>query len=132
MEEERALAVQQAVDESVSLKLKKLQVRLEKMEKENQDLKELNKCLIENQKIYQQRMQEFEERELKSVKERDDKIADLEEQVRDFMLFIEAQKLLETSGNGGELRDGSVLALPVNLGPSKSSSRISRQGKKKR
>lgn len=41
MEEERALAVQQAVDESVSLKLKKLQVRLEKMEKENQDLKEV-------------------------------------------------------------------------------------------
>lgn len=48
------------------------------------------------------------------------------------MLFIEAQKVLETSGNGAELRDGSVLALPANLAPSKSSTRTVRQGKKKR
>jgi hypothetical protein len=60
------------------------------------------------------------------------KIWDCVFQVRDFMLFIEAQKVLETSGNGAELRDGSVLALPANLAPSKSSSRNSRQGKKKR
>ena len=58
--------------------------------------------------------------------------AGLRFQVRDFMLFIEAQKVLETSGNGAELRDGSVLALPANLAPSKSSTRTARQGKKKR
>jgi BRCA1-associated protein len=132
MEEEKALAIQQAVDESVSLKMRKLQVRLENMEKETRDLRELNKCLIENQKVYQQRIKEFEEREKNSVKERDEKIADLEEQVRDFMFMIEAQKVLETRGNGAELRDGSVLALPANLAPSKSSSRTVRQGKKKK
>lgn len=42
MEEERAAAVQQAVDESVSLKLRKLQVRLENMEKESRDLREVH------------------------------------------------------------------------------------------
>lgn len=41
MEEERALAVQQAVDESVSFKLRKVQARLENMEKENRDLREV-------------------------------------------------------------------------------------------
>lgn len=48
------------------------------------------------------------------------------------MFMIEAQKVLETRGNGAELRDGSVLALPANLAPSKSSSRTVRQGKKKK
>jgi len=42
MEEEKAIAVQQAVDESVSLKLRKLHVRLENMEKESRDLREVN------------------------------------------------------------------------------------------
>lgn len=41
MEEEKALAIQQAVDESVSLKMRKLQVRLENMEKESRDLREV-------------------------------------------------------------------------------------------
>lgn len=41
MEEEKALAIQQAVDESVSLKMRKLQVRLENMEKETRDLREV-------------------------------------------------------------------------------------------
>ena len=42
MEEERALAIQQAVDDSVSLKLRKLQARLENMEKESRDLREVH------------------------------------------------------------------------------------------
>lgn len=44
MEEERALAIQQAVDESVNLKLRKLQTRLESMEKESRDLREVHSC----------------------------------------------------------------------------------------
>ncbi len=36
---------------------------------------------------------------------------DLEEQVRDLMVFIEAQRAVEAAG-GSELRDGAVVALP--------------------
>jgi hypothetical protein len=53
-------------------------------------------------------------------------------QVRDFMVFIEAQKMLETSANGAEIRDGSVLVLPATPTPSKPSSRTLRSGKKKK
>lgn len=132
LEEERELTVQQAVEAAVSLKLRKLQVRFEKGERESRDLQELNRSLIENQKVYQQRLKELEERDEKVIKEKDEKIADLEEQVRDFMVFIEAQKMLETSANGAEIRDGSVLVLPATPTPSKPSSRTLRSGKKKK
>jgi hypothetical protein len=53
MEEEIALAVQQAVDESVSLKLRKLQTRLENMEKESRDLREVHFLFVFwNKQIY--------------------------------------------------------------------------------
>lgn len=48
------------------------------------------------------------------------------------MVFIEAQKMLETSANGAEIRDGSVLVLPATPTPSKPSSRTVRTGKKKK
>ena len=48
------------------------------------------------------------------------------------MVFIEAQKMLESSANGAEIRDGSVLALPATPTPSKPSSRTVRAGKKKK
>lgn len=40
---------------------------------------------------------------------RDAKVADLEEQVRDLMVFLDAQRVIEA--DGGELRDGSVVGV---------------------
>ncbi len=54
-------------------------------------------------------------------------------QVRDLMVFIEAQRALETTTGGAEIRDGTVLALPANVSPStKSNGRSLKAGKKKK
>ncbi|KAH9542492.1 hypothetical protein CY35_13G010200 [Sphagnum magellanicum] len=133
MEEDREAAIQHAVEGVLNHKMRKLQARCEKVEMENRDLKELNKSLTDNQKLYQQRIKEVEEREQKETKERDARIADLEDQVRDLMVFIEAQRALETTTGGAEIRDGTVLALPANVSPStKSNGRSLKAGKKKK
>jgi BRCA1-associated protein len=46
LEEERELTVQQAVEAAVSLKLRKLQVRFEKGERESRDLQEVQLHLL--------------------------------------------------------------------------------------
>jgi BRCA1-associated protein len=72
-------------------------------------------------------------REQKETKERDARIADLEDQVRDLMVYIEAQRALETTTGGAEIRDGTILALPANVSPStKSNGRSLKAGKKKK
>lgn len=40
---------------------------------------------------------------------KDAQVADLEEQVRDLMVFLDAQRVIE--GEGGELRNGSVVGV---------------------
>ncbi|CAI7802511.1 unnamed protein product [Closterium sp. NIES-54] len=53
-------------------------------------------------------------REKAAVAARDEKIKDLEEQVRDLMVFIEAQKIVEREGGAGTaegIREGTVLAV---------------------
>jgi BRCA1-associated protein len=62
MEEDREAAIQHAVEGVLNHKMRKLQARCEKVEMENRDLKELNKSLTDNQKLYQQRIKEVEER----------------------------------------------------------------------
>eukprot|EP00897_Mesotaenium_endlicherianum_P000414 jgi/Mesen1/10373/ME000080S09757 len=109
---ERDDALLKAVENSTSMKLQKLQDRLARVEKEKEFLRQVNDSLIKNQKQYQQRLKDSDERETKVREEHSSKVADLEEQVRDLMVYIEAQRILESSADAAELKDGSLLAMP--------------------
>eukprot|EP00850_Spirogloea_muscicola_P009482 SM000053S17439 [mRNA] locus=s53:368169:371669:- [translate_table: standard] len=128
-QEEKEAAMQQAAEQGASSKLDKAHAQLDKVEKEKEFLRQVNEALIKNQKQWQERFQEQEAREKRKVEEQDLKIRDLEEQVRDLMVFIEAQKTLELSGHGAELKDGTLLALPEPPAPSLSSKRATKLGR---
>ncbi|CAI5479023.1 unnamed protein product [Closterium sp. Yama58-4] len=111
-ERDEAVAAAEAARESV--KVQKLQSRLERAEQEKEFLRQVNDSLIKNQKQWQERFKQQEEREKAAVAARDDKIKDLEEQVRDLMVFIEAQKIVEREGGAGTaegIREGTVVAV---------------------
>lgn len=116
VKQERELAISQAMEKAVNVKLQKLQAKLDKAEKERRFLEQVNESMKANQESWQSAIKSAEAREKAAIKERDDRIAELEEQVRDLMLNIEAQRVLETSGPS-EIRDGTILSLPATSAP---------------
>eukprot|EP01018_Ginkgo_biloba_P013493 Gb_28513 [translate_table: standard] len=103
-------------------------LKLQKLQEDNNFLNEVNKSLTANQELWKKKIEEIERREQLAIKARDEKIADLEEQVRDFMVYIEAQKTLENCSNSAEIRDGTILPLP----PESTSRTTRRAGKMSR
>ncbi len=88
--------------------------KLEKLSKEVEFLRDINKSLVSNQEEWKTRM---EQQQKDNTKE--NRIQELEEQLRDMMFFIEAQKTVQNAG--GELQDGSVVVVP-NAAPPPSAS----------
>ncbi|KAL3677529.1 hypothetical protein R1sor_027477 [Riccia sorocarpa] len=122
-------AVSLAVEKAMSLKLQRLQQEMKKLQEDNEFLQQVNQSLVDNQKRWQQKFKEQEEREKVAVKERDQKIAELEEQVRDFMVYIETGRMLESSTNAAEIREGTILPLPATVSKPARSSKLGRKKK---
>mmetsp|Transcript_32174 Transcript_32174/g.102481 ORF Transcript_32174/g.102481 Transcript_32174/m.102481 type:complete len:294 (+) Transcript_32174:103-984(+) len=75
--------------------------------KERDFLKSLSDTLIGNQKEWQSKVGAAEA----TAKAREDEAVDLREQVRDLMVFLEAQSTLKNAEDGGELAEGTVLGV---------------------
>lgn len=109
--EETEKEIAEAVDKAVSLKLQKLQAKLDRCIKEKKFLDDINENLLKNQEIWKAKIQEIEEREEKAVGLKDAKIRDLEDQLKDLMLHLEAGHAVEQLSMSDEVDDGSVLKL---------------------
>eukprot|EP00249_Psilotum_nudum_P016198 c25711_g1_i1 orf=236-1768(-) len=127
---QRDAAISEAVEKAISFKLQKLQTKLDRVERDKKFLEQINESMNANQEGWKKKLQNVEERNKVSIKERDDRISDLEEQVRDLMVYIEAQKTVENSASA-EIRDGTVLALPAGSTPMKSNRSPKIVGRKK-
>ncbi|GMH32890.1 hypothetical protein BSKO_00724 [Bryopsis sp. KO-2023] len=90
-------------------KLAESNAKMEKLREEKEFLRSLNENLIANQKEWQDKCKSSEERLAAMTAEKDACIRDLEEQVRDLMVFLETQRVVE--GQGGELQGGSVISV---------------------
>lgn len=75
--------------------------------KEKEFLKQLNETLLANQKAFSEKLKAAEQR----AAEQAGVITELQEQVRDLMVYLEAQQTIAASG-GGDLAGGTVLPLP--------------------
>lgn len=87
-----------------------LQGKLARATEEKDFLKQLSDNLLSNQRELQERLRVLEASSLENSGSQDTHIKDLEEQVRDLMVFIEAQRAAESAGSG-ELRDGAVVSV---------------------
>lgn len=92
VKEETEREISEAVEKAVTLKLQKLQAKLDKCVKEKKFLDDLNENLLQNQEIWEAKIKEIEERERKVLKLKDDKVQELEEQLGDLMMLIETGK----------------------------------------
>lgn len=81
-----------------------------KLAKDLKDEQELNKCLLGNQKLWQEKLQKTEDK-LKDVEAtRQQEVRDLEEQLADLMRHLETQQAISNAPNETrqELQDGQL------------------------
>jgi BRCA1-associated protein len=71
--------------------LSKLTTRVNKLQADLEEEKELNKCLASNQEVYQAKLTTLEENVKKLNKEKDAEMDDLKQQLRDVMFYLDAQ-----------------------------------------
>ena len=90
----------------------------QKMGQEIRFLKEINGSLEANQELFEKKLKEEEVKRGKEVEQRERRIGELEEEVRDLSFFIEAQNTIKAEG-GGELKDGDVVVVPKKGGGGK-------------
>lgn len=108
-------------------KLSEALKKLEKSQKEVDFLRQLNETLLSNQKDYATKLKDAESRGT----EQQTMVAELQEQVRDLMVFIEARQTIEAanaadkseSGLQSEVYGGTVLPIPEQAQRHKSKSR---------
>ncbi|OMO81163.1 Zinc finger, UBP-type [Corchorus capsularis] len=103
-----------------------IQSELEQCTEEKNALAEINRDLIKNQKIWSNKVKEIEEREAAQLKLKDEIILDLEEQIRDIKVYIEAQKTLKDMTDSDGIKGGTLLPVP----PTQSSSANTKKHKK--
>ncbi|KAK6153763.1 hypothetical protein DH2020_013402 [Rehmannia glutinosa] len=87
IERESSIAVEKALSQNP--KLLKMQTKLDKWIEEKRFLDDINDNLVRNQGIWESKIVEIEEREKKLLKLKDEKIEELEEQLRHMMACLE-------------------------------------------
>eukprot|EP00164_Ancoracysta_twista_P000645 GFYU01000857.1.p1 GENE.GFYU01000857.1~~GFYU01000857.1.p1 ORF type:complete len:588 (-),score=136.21 GFYU01000857.1:170-1933(-) len=76
--------------------------------KEADFLRQLNNTLLANQKQFQDKLATVENQSSSTIQEKDNEIADLKEQLRDLMFFLEAKDKIEQSPQKSEIQGASV------------------------
>lgn len=108
----RESAVSEAAENALVAGMLEIQCKLEKCEEEKKALLSMNQILIKSQEEYKKKMKEIEERETLSLRSRDQQILDLEEQIRDIRIYIEAQRKLNCITGSDGIKGGTLLPVP--------------------
>ncbi|THU69726.1 hypothetical protein C4D60_Mb08t17430 [Musa balbisiana] len=128
--ENREKYISDAVEKAVSLKLQDIQLKIGNVTREKKALADINENLMKNQNIWHEKIKEVEERERTTLKIKDDKIRDLEDEIRDFMVFIEAQKTLNAVDTDN-IQGGTLLPVPLPQSTSAKTKRSSKINRKR-
>ncbi|KAK7261972.1 hypothetical protein RIF29_28299 [Crotalaria pallida] len=114
VKEETEQEISIAVQKALSLKKPKIQAKIDRVNKEKKFLDDLNENLVKNEEIWKTKLLEIEEKEKKTSRLADDKIRNLEEQLRDLMACLEGdKKIVEELPVTNEIKDGSVFDIPI-------------------
>ncbi|KAL3856749.1 hypothetical protein ACJMK2_011472 [Sinanodonta woodiana] len=99
--------------------------RLKKALQDLQEEREMNKCLLDNQHVWQKKVATLEVQIKEFNEKKDQEIQDLKEQLRDVMFFVEAQqKLANTSDvSQEEIQEGQIIVGAASPNPAASGRR---------
>ena len=84
---------------------------MDKLQNELDEEKEMNKCLVNNQKIYQTKLTNLEE-DLKAINEKKAKeIKELQDQLKDVMFFLDSKMKLSDNAavSSEELKSSQII-----------------------
>ncbi|KAK7292049.1 hypothetical protein RIF29_07690 [Crotalaria pallida] len=125
-------SVSEAVEKAVTSEMQNMQNELEKCTEERNAVAEANRKLIKSQEIWRNKVKEAEERDAASKKAMNEKIVDLEEQIRDIKIFLQAQKTIEKMSDSNGIKDGTVLPVAYEQSsPSNNSKRNRKSGRRR-
>ncbi|CAI0469986.1 unnamed protein product [Linum tenue] len=106
-------SISEAVEEAVSSTMQELQNKLEQCEHEKKAVAEVNQGLIKDEDTWRKKAKEIEARQSSSLRSKDEMILDLEEQIRDLTVYLEAQKTLNKMTDPSDIREGTLLPVPL-------------------
>lgn len=115
--------------QSQEKKIQQLTTKLNKALLELKDEKEMNKCLRQNQVIWQQRLAQMEKNFKEMTEKKDKEIQEMQEQVRDLMFYLEAKDKLHDVPNvsAQEIQEGQIVVGASGGPPSSESTRPRRK-----
>ncbi|XP_042481174.1 BRAP2 RING ZnF UBP domain-containing protein 1 isoform X2 [Macadamia integrifolia] len=123
-------SISEAVEKALFSKQQEIQLKYDKCIEEKRVAADRNENLMTKQKLLQKEVKEAEERAISFSKLKDDKIVDLEEQIRDLRVYIEAQRTLDTMTGSDDIKGGTILPVPLQQstsGSTKRSSKVNRR-----
>ncbi|CAA7407565.1 unnamed protein product [Spirodela intermedia] len=129
--EKREKTIYEAVEKAVWEKMQNIQLEVEMATKEKKNVADMNEELLKNQNLLRQKLKEIEDRERSTLKLKDERIQDLEEEVRDITVYINAQKALSNRADADEIRSGSVLPMPPQQASSTKARRSSKMNRRR-
>uniref|UniRef100_H3AWI6 BRCA1-associated protein n=1 Tax=Latimeria chalumnae TaxID=7897 RepID=H3AWI6_LATCH len=124
--------------QALEKKCTQLNAKVAKLTTELKEEQEMNKCLRANQAQLQNSLKEEEKKLLEACEQKDLQIADLQEQLRDVMFYLETQQKINQmpADTRQEIQEGQIniaMASSTALPPSGSTSKLSsRKGRGKR
>nr|XP_043620672.1 BRAP2 RING ZnF UBP domain-containing protein 1-like isoform X2 [Erigeron canadensis] len=124
-QKERTIA--EAIEKAEVEKIQEIQHKLEELAKDTKSVSDINEDLAKEQELLKKKYKEIQERETALLKMKDEKILDLEEQIRDLRIFVEAQKTLAASSE--EIKGGTLL--PLQSTPDSEKKKNKRRGRKR-
>ncbi|KAI5557491.1 hypothetical protein BDE02_18G106900 [Populus trichocarpa] len=128
----RQSSISEAVENAVTSTMQDIQNKLEKCELEKNAVADINRGLIKNQEIWRKKVKELEDRGTSSLSSRDERIHDLEEQIRDLTVYIEAQKTLHTMTDTDDgIKGGTLLPVPPKQSSPANSRKHTKLGRKR-
>ncbi|XP_011017800.1 PREDICTED: BRCA1-associated protein [Populus euphratica] len=128
----RQSSISEAVENAVTSTMQDIQNKLEKCEQEKNAVADINRGLIKNQEIWRKKVKEIEDRETSSLSSRAERIHDLEEQIRDLRVYIEAQKTLHTMTDTDDgIKGGTLLPVPPKQSSPANSRKHTKLGRKR-
>lgn len=127
----RDSTIAEAVEKAVTSEMQDIQSKLDKCTEEKNALAEINRKLIKDQQVWHVKVKEIEEREASESRLMDEKILDLEEQVRDLKVYIEAQKTLTDMTDSNSIKGGTVLPVPSTQSSSTNTRRHKKAGRRR-
>lgn len=98
----------------MSIKLQKLQAKLDKCIEEKSFLDDINTNLVKNQEMWIERIRKVQEREQAALRLKDEKIEKLEAELTDLIAHIECHNAVAAAPESiaSEIQGGSVLPGP--------------------